>query len=160
MTNKHRYSTGTCGGSYCNLHWWSFSMTNGHRYSTGTGGGGGSIYIHIYNLQLYVNAYIYIECIGRSIGYRNLYCWPLYLAGSGPCGRPRVFENRLLNDVLVNFGRSLTPLILEQTPTALLVDGQRDSFETVPNRSSTSPHAFFDKGRPRLGGLHSAPWNT
>ena len=29
-----------CGGGYCNLHWWSFSMTNLCRYSTGTGGGG------------------------------------------------------------------------------------------------------------------------
>ena len=41
MTNWRRYSTGTCGGGYCNLHWWSFSVTNLRRYSTGTGGGGG-----------------------------------------------------------------------------------------------------------------------
>ena len=40
MTNQRRYSTGTCGGGYCNYWWWSFSMTNQHRYSTGTGGGG------------------------------------------------------------------------------------------------------------------------
>ena len=34
-----------------------------------------------------------------DIGY--LYCRPFYSAGSGPCARPRDFENRLLSDVLM-----------------------------------------------------------
>ena len=83
-----------------------------------------------------------------------------FRTGSGLCARPRDFEIRLLNVVLANFERSLLPLIVEQTHTTLLVDGQRDSFEAAPNRSSTSPRAFFDNGRARLGGLHSAAWNT
>ena len=89
----------------------------------------------------------------------DLYCRPFYSSRSGPFARPRDFENRLLNDVLANFGHFLPPLILEHTPTALLLDGQRHSFETVPNRSSTLPRAFFDNGRAGLGGLHSAAWN-
>ena len=88
-----------------------------------------------------------LNVLGEVLGIGNLYCQPFYSAGSGPCARPRDFENRLLNDVLANFGRSLPPLILEQTPTALLVDGQRHSFDTAPNRSSNSPRAFFDNGR-------------
>ena len=78
-----------------------------------------------------------LNVLGEVLGIGNLYCRPFYSAGSRPCARPRDFENRLRNDVLANFGRSLPPLILEQTPTALLVDGQRHSFETAPNRSST-----------------------
>ena len=101
-----------------------------------------------------------LNVLGEVLGIGNLYCRPFYSAESGPCARPRDFENRLLNDVLTKFGRFLPPLILEQTPTALLVDGQRHSFETAPNRSSTSPRAFFDNGRARLGGLHSTAWDT
>ena len=101
-----------------------------------------------------------LNVLGEVLGIGNLYCRPFYSAGSGPCARPRDFENRLLSDVLANFGRFLPPLILEQTLTALLADGQRHSFETAPNRSSTSPRAFFDNGRARLRGLHSAAWNT
>ena len=97
-----------------------------------------------------------LNVLGEVLGIGNLYCRPFYLAGSGPCARQRDFENRLLSDVLANFGRFLPPLILEQTLTALLADGQRHSFETAPNRSSTSPRAFFDNGRARLRRLHSA----
>ena len=107
------------------------------------------IYIYIYNTPTYgctsMLTFI-LNVLGEVLGIGNLYCRPFYSAGSGPCARPRDFENRLPNDVLANFGRSLPPLILEQTPTALLVDGQRHSFETAPNRSSTSPRAFFDNG--------------
>ena len=101
-----------------------------------------------------------LNVLGEVLGIENLYCRPFYSAGSGPYARPRDFENRLLNDVLANFGRFLSPLILGQTPTARLVDGKRDSFETAPYRSSTSLRAFFDNDRARLGGLHSAAWNT
>ena len=80
-----------------------------------------------------------LNVLGEVLGIGNLYCRPFYSAGSGPCARPRDFENRLLSDVLANFGRFLPPLILEQTLTALLADGQRHSFETAPNRSSTRP---------------------
>ena len=66
-----------------------------------------------------------LNVLGEVLGIRNLYCRPFYSAGSGPCARPRDFENRLVNDLLANFGRFLPPLILEQTPTALLFDGQR-----------------------------------
>ena len=108
------------------------------------------IYRYIYNTPTYgctsMLTFI-LNVLGEVLGIGNLYCRPFYSAGSGPCARPRDFENRLPNDVLANFGRSLPPLILEQTPTALLVDGQRHSFETAPNRSSTSPRAFFDNGR-------------
>ena len=108
------------------------------------------IYIYIYNTPTYgctsMLTFI-LNVLGEVLGIGNLYCRPFYSAGSGPCARPRDFENRLPNDVLANFGRSLPPLILEQTPTALLVDGQRHSFQTAPNRSSTSPRAFFDNGR-------------
>ena len=100
------------------------------------------IYIYIYNTPTYGCASMLTfisNVLGEVLGIGNLYCRPFYSAGSRPCARPRDFENRLRNDVLANFGRSLPPLILEQTPTALLVDGQRDSFETAPNRSSTSP---------------------
>ena len=107
-------------------------------------------YIYIYNTPTYgctpMLTFI-LNVLGEVLGIGNLYCRPFYSAGSGPCARPRDFENRLPNDVLANFGRSLPPLILEQTPTALLVDGQRHSFETALNRSSTSPRAFFDNGR-------------
>ena len=108
------------------------------------------IYIYIYNTPTYgctsMLTFI-LNVLGEVLGIGNLYCRPFYSAGSGPCARPRDFENRLPNDVLANFGRSLPPPILEQTPTALLVDGQRHSFETAPNRSSTLPRAFFDNGR-------------
>ena len=121
------------------------------------------IYRYIYNTPTYgctsMLTFI-LNVLGEVLGIGNLYCRPFYSAGSGPCARPRDFENRLLNDVLANFERFLPPLILEQTSTALLIDGQRHSFETAPNRSSTSPRAFFDNGRARLGGLHSAAWNT
>ena len=108
------------------------------------------IYIYIYNTPTYGCASMLtfiLNVLGEVLGIGNLYCRPFYSAGSGPCARPRDFENRLPNDVLANFGRSLPPLILEHTPTALLVDGQRHSFETAPNRSSTSHRAFFDNGR-------------
>ena len=89
------------------------------------------IYIYIYNTPTYgcasMLAFI-LNVLGEVLGIGNLYCRPFYSAGSRPCAKPRDFENRLRNDVLANFGRSLPPLILEQTPTALLVDGQRDSF--------------------------------
>ena len=121
------------------------------------------LYIYIYNTPTYgctsMLTFI-LNVLGEVLGIGNLYCRPFYSAGSGPCARPRDLENRLLNDVLANFERFIPPLILEQTSTALLVDGQRHSFETAPNRSSTSPRAFFDNGRARLGGLHSAAWNT
>ena len=117
------------------------------------------IYIYIYNTPNY-GCTSMLTLILNVLGIGDLYCRPFYSAGSGPCARPRVFENRLLNNVLANFGRFLPPLILEQTSTVLLVDGQRHSFETAPNRSSTSPRAFFDNGRVRLRGLHSAAWNT
>ena len=121
------------------------------------------IYIYIYNTPTYgctsMLTFI-LNVLGEVLGIGNLYCRPFYSAGSGPCARPRDFENRLLSDVLANFGRFLPPLILEQTLTALLADGQRHSFETAPNRSSTLPRAFFDNGRARLRGLHSAAWNT
>ena len=121
------------------------------------------IYIYIYNTPTYgctsMLTFI-LNVLGEVLGIGNLYCRPFYSAGSGPCARPRDFENRLLSDVLANFGRFLPPLILEQILTARLADGQRHSFETAPNRSSTSPRAFFDNGRARLRGLHSAAWNT
>ena len=101
-----------------------------------------------------------LNVLGKVVGIRNLYCTPLYSAGSGPFARQRDFQNRLVNVVSANFGRPPPPLIVDQTPTALLVDGQRDSFETAPNRSSTLPHAFFNNGRARLEGLQSAAWNT
>ena len=119
--------------------------------------------VYIYNTPTYgctsMLTFI-LNVLGEVLGIENLYCRPFYSAGSGPCARPRDFENRLLSDVLANFGRFLPPLILKQTLTALLPDGQRHSFETAPNRSSTSPRAFFDSGRARLRGLHSAAWNT
>ena len=121
------------------------------------------IYIYIYNAPTYgcTSMFTFIlNVLSEVLGIGNLYCRPFYSAGSGPCARPRDFENRLLSDVLADFGRFLPPLILEQTLTALLADGQRHSFETAPNRSSTSPRAFFDNGRARLRGLHSAAWNT
>ena len=89
------------------------------------------IYIYIYNTPTYGCASMLtfiLNVLGEVLGIVNLYCRPFYSAGSGPCARPRDFENRLRNDVLANFGRSRPPLILEQTPTALLVDEQRDSF--------------------------------
>ena len=83
-------------------------------------------YIYIYNTPTYgctSMLIIILNVLGEVLGIGNLYCRPFYSAGSGPCARPRDFENRLLNDVLANFGRFLPPLILEQTSTALLVDG-------------------------------------
>ena len=75
------------------------------------------IYIYIYNTPTYgctsMLTFI-LNVLGEVLGIGNLYCRPFYLAGSGPCARPRDFENRLPNDVLANFGRSLPPLILEQ----------------------------------------------
>ena len=98
--------------------------------------------IYIYNTPTYgctsMLTFI-LNVLSEVLGIGNLYCRPFYSAGSGPCARPRDFENRLLSDVLANFGRFLPPLILEQTLTALLADGQRHSFETAPNRSWTSP---------------------
>ena len=89
------------------------------------------IYIYIYNTRNYgctsMLTFI-LNVLGEVLGIENLYCRPLYSAGSRTCARPRDFEKRLLNDVLANFGRYLPPLILEQTPTAILVDGQRDCF--------------------------------
>ena len=41
-----------------------------------------------------------LNVLGEVLGIGNLYCRPFYSAGSGPCARPRNFENRLLNDVL------------------------------------------------------------
>ena len=67
---------------------------------------------------------IILNVLGEVLGIGNLYCTPFCLAGSGPCVRLSEFKNRLLNVVLVNFGRLLSSLIVEQTPTALLVDGQ------------------------------------
>ena len=100
-----------------------------------------------------------LNVLGEVLGIGNLYCRPFYLAGSGLCARASDCQYRLPNVVLANFERSLPTLIVEQTPTALLADGQRDSFETAPNRSSTSPCASFDNGRACLEGLHSAVWN-
>ena len=57
-----------------------------------------------------------------TIGLRELCCTPFYLAEDGLCMRPRDFHNRLPNVALVNFGHPLPPLMVEQTPTALLVD--------------------------------------
>ena len=89
------------------------------------------VVVYIYNTPNYgctsMPTFI-LNVFGEVLGIGNLYCRPFYSAGSGPCARPRDFENRLLNDVLANFGHFLPPLILEQTPTALLVDGQRHSF--------------------------------
>ena len=108
-------------------------------------------YIYIYNTQTYgctsMLTFI-LNVLGEVLGIENLYCRPFYSAGSRLCARPRDFEKRLLNNVLANFGCFLPPLILEQTPTALLVDVQRHSFERAPNRSSTLPRAFFDNGAP------------
>ena len=122
------------------------------------------IYIYIYNTPTYgcTSMLTFISnVLGEVLGIGNLYCRPFLFGRKWTvCARPRDFENRLLSDVLANFGRFLPPLILEQTLTALLADGQRHSFETAPNRSSTSPRAFFDNGRARLRGLHSAAWNT
>ena len=101
-----------------------------------------------------------LNVLCEVLGIRNLYCRPFYSTGSGLCARARDFQNQLLNVVLANFGRSLPLLIVEQTPTACLANGQRDSFEIATNRSLTSPRAFFDNGRARLEGLHSAAWNT
>ena len=100
------------------------------------------IWLHVTDIYIYIYIYMYntptygctsmltfiLNVLGEVLGIGNLYYRPFYSAGSRPCARPRDFENRLRNDVLANFGRSLPPLILEQTPTALLVDGQRDSF--------------------------------
>ena len=90
----------------------------------------GYIYIYIYTPTYGCASMLtfILNVLGEVLGIGNLYCRPFYSAGSRPCARPRDFENRLRNDVLASFGRSLPPLILEQTPTALLVDGQRDSF--------------------------------
>ena len=94
-----------------------------------------------------------LNVLGEVLSIGNLYCSPFHLAGSGLCARKRDFQNQLLNVVLANSGRPFPPLIVEQTPTALLVDGHRDSFETAPR-------IFFDNGRARLGGLHSTAWYT
>ena len=46
-------------------------------------------------------------------------------------------------------------LLVEQTPTALVVDRQRDSFGTAFNRSSTYPSVFFNNGYlPRRPSVH------
>ena len=96
-----------------------------------------------------------LNVLGKVMGIGNLYSTPFYSVRSGPCVSPRDFEKQFLNVVFVNFGSPLLPLIVEQTPTALLADGQRDSFEIAPKRSLTSPCAFFDNGHAHLGGLHS-----
>ena len=98
-----------------------------------------------------------LECphmyyIGVEIASRNC-----NLAGSGPCARPRDFQNRLLNIVLTNFGRSLPPLMVEQTPTALLVDRQRGSFHTLPNRSSNCPCGLLRQWLPALEAFTPPP---
>ena len=66
------------------------------------------IYIYLYNTPNYgctsMLTFI-LNVLGEVLGIGNLYCRPFYSAGSGPFARPRDFENRLLNDVLVNFGR-------------------------------------------------------
>ena len=49
-----------------------------------------------------------------------------------------------------SFGHLLPLLIMEQTPTALLVDCHRDDFGTAHNRSSTSPHVFGGGGQTSL----------
>ena len=69
-----------------------------------------------------------LNVLGKVLGIGNLYCQPFYSAGSRLCARPRDFENLFVNDVLANLGRPLPPIIVEQMSTALLVDGQRDSF--------------------------------
>ena len=52
---------------------------------------------------------------------------------------------------------------MEQTPTALVVNGQRDSFGAAPNMSLTYPSVFFDKGlplrRPSLRCLEHMTWD-
>ena len=88
------------------------------------------IYIYIYNTPTYGCTSMFtfvLNVLDEVLGIGNLYCRPIYSAGSGPFARPKDFENRLLSDVLANFGRFLPPLILEQTLTALLADGQRHS---------------------------------
>ena len=47
---------------------------------------------------------IILNVLGEVSGIGNLYCTPFYLAGSGPCARPRDFQNWLLNVILANFG--------------------------------------------------------
>ena len=97
-----------------------------------------------------------LNVLAEVFGIGNLYCRPFYSAESRLCARPRDFQNLLLNVVLANFGRSLPTLIVEQTPTALLADGERDSAQQVIDFA----RAFDINGRVCLGGLHSAAWNT
>ena len=64
--------------------------------------------VYIYNTPTYgctsMLTFI-LNVLGEVLGIGNLYCRPLYSAGSGPCARPRDFENRLLSDVLATFFR-------------------------------------------------------
>ena len=71
-----------------------------------------------------------LNVLGEVLGIWNLYCGPLYLAESGLCVKPKDFKNQLLNVVLANCC-PLPPLISKQTPTALLVDGQRQLRDSV-----------------------------
>ena len=138
-TRKHQFLGAACGSPYI-----VFKLTFSYGFMLRI------YYIYIYNTRNYgctsMLTFI-LNVLGDVLGIGILYCRPFYSAESRPCARPRDFENRLLNDVLANFGRFLPPLILEQTPTALLADGQRHSFETAPHRSSTSARAFFDNVR-------------
>ena len=91
-----------------------------------------------------------LNVLGKVLGIR------IYIAAisarSGPCARPRDFQHRFpfipSNIVLVNFGRPLSPPLMEQTLTAILVNGHRHSFAIAPNRSLTYPRVSFDNGRP------------
>ena len=85
-----------------------------------------------------------LNVLGEVLGIEKLYCTPFYSAGSGPRERPKIDIWRdqgtfktIFEVVLGNSGRPLPPLFVEQTPTAHLVDGHKDSFETALNRSST-----------------------
>ena len=77
-----------------------------------------------------------LNVLGEVLGIGNLYCMPFIRS---EVDRVRDQDRSLArpNVVLRNFGRPIPPLLVEQTPTALLFDGHRDSFETALNRSST-----------------------
>ena len=51
----------------------------------------------------------------------------------------------------------ILPLIVEQTPTALLVDGQNAASETAPYRSSTSPAPSSIMAAPTLEAFTPPP---
>ena len=75
------------------------------------------------------------------------------------CETKGLFQNRLLNIVLANCGHPLPLLIMEQIPTALLVDGQRQLRDCAQQVIDFTPQLLW-YGRARLGGLHFAAWNT